>query len=68
MLNIIRKFSAVLIIMAMGAFCFWCGYQVGVYERNWEKTHEFRITIPAERPGLPVEENVTGQRYDIELG
>ena len=35
-----------LILLLLGAFTFWCGYSVGVFERDWEKNHPVRQNVP----------------------
>ena len=35
-----------LILMMLSAFSFWCGYKVGVFERDWEKNHPVKQTVP----------------------
>ena len=35
-----------LILLVLGAFTFWCGYTVGVFERDWEKNHPVQQNVP----------------------
>ena len=39
-----------MIVFSLSLFCFWCGYKVGAYERDWEKNHPIKIELQMEMP------------------